>query len=200
MSDHVLSSVDDRGIATITINRPERKNAMGFQMLGSRVTDPTGVEGEVGEDIALNLLPLITVLEPRKELAQVEGTSTDTLPFAERGTSFKGYEIHVGRTINSSDVDTPLAISKRLSESVNEPAGAISEDGLVFGCYVHGFFDNEPMRKQLLNWLCKRKNIEPPDWNSPTDYLDSEIDRLTDHFTAHVDIRKMEELSAQALV
>jgi len=34
MSEFILSSIDDRGIATITINRPERKNAMGFQMLG----------------------------------------------------------------------------------------------------------------------------------------------------------------------
>ncbi len=35
MSEYILSSIDDRGVATITINRPERKNAMGFQMLGS---------------------------------------------------------------------------------------------------------------------------------------------------------------------
>ena len=46
MSEYILSSVDDRGIATITINRPERKNAMGFEMLGSFIK----TVADMGED------------------------------------------------------------------------------------------------------------------------------------------------------
>ncbi len=37
MSEHILYDVSD-GIATITINRPEKKNAMGFAMLGDFIS------------------------------------------------------------------------------------------------------------------------------------------------------------------
>ena len=35
MSEFIKHAIDDRGIATLTINRPERKNAMSFAMLGA---------------------------------------------------------------------------------------------------------------------------------------------------------------------
>ncbi|MFC1499280.1 cobyric acid synthase, partial [Verrucomicrobiota bacterium] len=150
----------------------------GYQMLGSRVVDPSGVEGEKGCDIGLNLLPVTTVLEPRKELAQVEGLTTKEFIFAKPGTSFKGYEIHAGRTTATISDDHFLIVKQRLGEKVEGKAGSISENGLVFGCYIHGFFDAQSLRCQLLDWLCKRKDIKPLNWD--LEDSEAEFDRLAD--------------------
>ena len=69
----------------------------GFQMLGEIILDPDSVEGNLYEISGLGLLPLETVLAGDKELSQVRGV-VDALPFADKGTEFQGYEIHVGQT------------------------------------------------------------------------------------------------------
>ncbi|MCK5844724.1 MAG: cobyric acid synthase, partial [Victivallales bacterium] len=69
----------------------------GYQMLGERIADPDGVEGDTREIRGLGFLQLDTVLRGDKELSQVSG-ETLSLPFAESGAEFKGYEIHMGET------------------------------------------------------------------------------------------------------
>jgi len=45
----------------------------------------------------------------------------------------------------------------RSGRAVDELDGAISADGLVFGTYLHGLFDNEVVRDSLLAWLKSRR-------------------------------------------
>jgi len=80
MSEYILSSVDDRGIATITINRPDRKNAMGFQMLGSFIQTVS----DLGADPAVRVIILTGGTEgcfcagtDLSDLKQVSGTKTN---------------------------------------------------------------------------------------------------------------------------
>ncbi len=157
----------------------------GYQMLGSRISDPSGIEGTAGEDIGMNLLPLNTVLVPRKELAQVEGHIEQPLPFAKPQTPFSGYEIHAGRTSSAVYVNQPLLITQRASKETSESAGSISENGLIFGCYIHGIFDSKPLREQLLNWLCERKNIKPPQWQTSKA---NEFDELADLIESRINL------------
>jgi adenosylcobyric acid synthase len=161
----------------------------GYQMLGIEINDPDGVEGESGSTPGLGLLPVTTVLAPEKELARVEGVTNPSLPFAEAGTVFSGYEIHAGRTKPTGSSEAPLSITKRLSESVLEPDGAVTEDALVFGTYVHGIFDTYSLRDQLLNWLCERKGTQPLLWQ--TDQDEDPIDSLADALETHVALESL---------
>lgn len=180
LADKIVSAAND-GIPLFGI-------CGGYQMLGTRVSDPTGVEGPAGEDAGLNLLAVTTVLEPRKKLAQVSGVSTTSLPFAEPETQFEGYEIHAGRTVTGESNSAPLILLKRQGKRVREPAGAVSPDGLIFGSYIHGLFDRVSIRKQLLNWLCKRKGVPELEISEEENaYLD-EFDRLADLIEKHIDL------------
>ncbi len=110
----------------------------GFQMLGRRLSDPDGIEGAPASMEGLGLLDVETVMTGRKTLRQVTGR----LP---GGASFAGYEMHVGRTEGG---ERPML---RFDESGED--GAVSADGRVRGCYVHGLFDSGEARAELLTEL-----------------------------------------------
>jgi cobyric acid synthase CobQ len=159
----------------------------GYQMLGRRVADPDGLEGEPGEERGLECLPVETVLAREKELAQVAGVTTARFPFAGEGLPFEGYEIHAGRTMIAGNAGAPLLITKRRTQAVSEPEGAVSEDGMVFGTYVHGLFDNAALRLRLLGWLCRRKGVEPPAGFGESDQPDP-ADTIANMLAAHVNM------------
>jgi adenosylcobyric acid synthase len=107
----------------------------GFQMLGRRLSDPDGIEGAPASVDGLGLLDVETVMTDRKTLRQVTGR----LP---GGAAFDGYEMHVGRTEGG---ERPML---RFDNGGQD--GAISADGRVRGCYVHGLFDSGEARAELL--------------------------------------------------
>lgn len=111
----------------------------GFQMLGRSVTDPFGIEGESGTTIALGLLDVETTLSQTKHLAQVTGVCT----FADATVS--GYEIHMG-TSRGEAMARPAFILNDRDE------GAVSEDDLILGTYLHGLFDTPDACAALLRW------------------------------------------------
>ena len=164
----------------------------GYQILGKTISDPDGIEGNIKEISGLGLLDIKTKLKPKKELAQVSGYINENFPFSENteATSFNGYEIHSGKTqeLNSS-VKSPITLTKRRNEESREPAGTVSKDNKVFGCYIHGFFDEPLICKELLNFLAKKKGIKIKEIH----FLDKDLtyERLADLIEEHIDFTKM---------
>ncbi|QKC83378.1 cobyric acid synthase [Mesorhizobium sp. NZP2077] len=112
----------------------------GFQMLGRRVRDPDGIEGNVTEAEGLGLLDIETVMEPEKTVRNVSAHSVQfDLPL-------EGYEIHLGRT-TGPDTMRPSAIINGIED------GAISADGKVIGTYMHGLFGADGFRGKFLESL-----------------------------------------------
>ncbi|WP_444454921.1 cobyric acid synthase [Rhodobacter capsulatus] len=109
----------------------------GFQMLGRVVRDPEGIEGPPGETEGLGLLDLETVIGPAKRLAEI-----DALDHAS-GARVTGYEMHMGRT-------TGPALNRPWLTLNGRAEGAISADGRVMGCYLHGLFGAGAFRAQWL--------------------------------------------------
>jgi adenosylcobyric acid synthase len=109
----------------------------GYQMLGRAIADPLGLEGNPGEAAGLGLLAVDTVLEPTKTLARREARDLGT------GEAVRGYEIHMGRT-GGPGRERPML---RLGEATD---GAISADGRVMGCYLHGLLAADGFRHALL--------------------------------------------------
>ncbi len=161
----------------------------GFQMLGSIVIDNHGVEGSPGETKGLGLLDVKTTLSMEKELSQVSGVVNDGIPYISANTRFHGYEIHAGTT--TTDKQPPLTITKRSNVSTKENAGAISKDGMVFGCYVHGFFDSNEIRQELWDWLCQQNGIEKKLITVNKDVQSAEFDRLADMLKKHINLTEL---------
>jgi adenosylcobyric acid synthase len=134
----------------------------GYQMLGSSVADPQGIEGPPSTVEGLGLLPVETVLEGGKVLVEVTGEAD--------GVPFKGYEMHVGRTTGAA---TPmLAID-------GHDRGATS--GRVAGCYIHGLLTDDRQRR---HWLAR---LGAP--SSGFDYeadVEATLNKLADHIETHV--------------
>ncbi|MFH6783558.1 MULTISPECIES: cobyric acid synthase [Methylobacterium] len=141
----------------------------GYQMLGTSLSDPQGIEGPPGTVAGLGLLDVATVMTGEKRLAAASGVS---LPDE---TPFTGYEMHVGET-GGPDAARPLL---RLADG--RPDGAVSADGLVCGTYVHGLFAGEAQRAL---WLGRLGAAPGPEAYEAV--IEGVLDRLADHLEAHV--------------
>ncbi len=109
----------------------------GYQMLGTTIRDPHGIEGNPGQTKGLGLLDVETDMTPDKRLTDVTAVG------AENNLSFTGYEIHIGRT-DGPDCARPFAHIDGRSD------GAISPDGRITGSYLHGMFRDDAFRAAML--------------------------------------------------
>jgi len=142
----------------------------GYQMLGRTIADPDGIEGTPGTVEGLGLLDVATTLAAGKTLLAAEGRTAD-------GTSFKGYEMHMGRTVGP-DCAGPFA---RLADGRAD--GAVSANGQVFGTYVHGLFADDRQRSAWLERLGGTR--------SSLDYeagVEEALDGLARHLETHLDL------------
>lgn len=129
----------------------------GFQMLGKSVRDPYSVESGVKRTEGLRLMDADTVLKREKKTFQVEAR-LKTNAKGRYGHSVSGYEIHMGET---SSKERPFsAITRRNGKEVNVIDGAISSKGNVFGTYIHGIFDNDAFRKDLIASIALRAGVK----------------------------------------
>jgi len=148
----------------------------GYQMLGRTIADPGGIEGPPTKVEGLGLLDVETVLEGDKVLIEIAGeTAADCVPF-------KGYEMHVGRTIGN--VRGKVRPFLRLGDGHEE--GAVSDDGRIAGCYIHGLLTDD---RQRAAWL-QRLGAGP----SSLDYdaeVETTLDLLADHLEKHIDCDRL---------
>jgi len=150
----------------------------GLQMLGREIADPTGIEGAPGSAAGLGLLDLETTLAATKRLAQVAGRELIS------GEPVMGYEMHMGRTSGP-------ALARPMLELAGRPEGAVSADGRVMGCYLHGLFAADGFRHAFLARLRARAG-------SGIAYeaqIEATLDALADHLEGSVDIDGLLELA-----
>jgi adenosylcobyric acid synthase len=143
----------------------------GYQMLGRRISDPHGIEGPIRTVDGLGLLDIETELSNDKKLAEVEGFLCGS------NAAFNGYEMHVGHT-SGPDLARPFL---KFSDGRND--GAVSADGHVSGCYVHGLFACDEARRAFLWELGSRSSDE-----SYESSIDDILDRLAGHLAQHIDV------------
>lgn len=124
----------------------------GYQMLGERISDAEGAEGD-GEIDGIGLLPVATEFTREKRRTRVAGKvlSADGALAYLRNAEVEGYEIHMGRTALREGA-MPLVLLENGAEDG-------CQRGSVYGTYLHGFFDSTRCREALLNALCKRKGV-----------------------------------------
>ena len=142
----------------------------GYQMLGQTIADPLGIEGRPGTAPGLGLLDIDTVLGAEKRLARAAGIDIAS------GAPVAGYEMHLGQT-------TGPGLARPMLRLAGRPEGAVSADGLVAGCYLHGIFAADAFRRGFLAAL-------GADSGSPAyeQRVEATLDALAGHLEQHLDL------------
>ena len=150
----------------------------GYQMLGTHVADPEGIEGPPAEAAGLGLLDVATVLTREKIL--VEASGSDVLS----GIALRGFEMHVGRTAGPDTARPMLRLGERFD-------GAVSASGSVAGCHLHGIFANDAFRRDYLKRLGGAGD-------PGLDYerrVEETLDALADHLEGALAIERLVEIA-----
>ncbi|MDF0651911.1 MAG: cobyric acid synthase [Nitrospira sp. LK265] len=173
----------------------------GYQMLGRWISDPHGVE-QGGASRGLGYLNTETELKQAKRTTQVEANAEDV--FAQAETMVRGYQIHMGVTRLVNELPcfkvrhSVLGENARLSIATGEAEfdGAVRKDGLVWGTYIHGVFDESGFRRAWLNRARVRKGLPPLDElvsRMVTVRSRGELDRWADHVSHNLDLTSLVE-------
>ena len=150
----------------------------GLQMLGERIADPLGIEGEAGQSEGLGLLTLTTELAAQKQLRNVRGH------LLLGDAPIEGYEIHAG--ISQGPALERAAV--QLEDGRME--GAVSADGQVLGTYLHGLFETPEACQALLGWAGLNE-AQRVDYHA---LRERDIERLADMVEAHLDTARLKSL------
>lgn len=147
----------------------------GYQMLGKYIHDPHGIEGIAGRVDGLGLLDIETTLTEQKTLTQTTGIESQTW------AAVSGYEIHLGQT-TGPDTAKPMLHHIEGRDGITED-GAVSPDGQVAGCYMHGLFASDTFRSAWLN-----NHGRPASEMIFESQIDTTLDQLADHLASHADL------------
>lgn len=140
----------------------------GYQMMGERIEDPDGVEGDPGGSNGLHLLPLHTRLVREKITRAVEALTPD-------GHRFRAYEIHMGRTEALHSLPPFATLADGSQDGVRA--------GRLTGTYLHGALEDPVVLGQLLG-----ECVPAP---APKE---RHYEALASWFEQHADLRRFEEL------
>ena len=143
----------------------------GYQMLGRRLRDPSGLEGPAREAPGLGFLDVETEIGTAKRLAEISGHDPVS------GAPLSGYEIHMGTTDGADRARPMLHLGDR-------PEGAVSANGRVMGCYIHGLFAADEFRQAFLSRLAGRA-IGGVAFEAEVERV---LDDLADHLESHLDL------------
>jgi adenosylcobyric acid synthase len=156
----------------------------GYQMLGTVVRDPDGLEGRPGESAALGLLPVQTVLQAPKVTTRTEFRWGDA-----KGL---GYEIHMGQTMLKSGAEHLVSIRSRNAVICDDVDGCTAFEGRVMGTYLHGFFDMPEVTARWLSTLGLGA-LAAQAAHGPAG-RDRAYDLLSEHLQAHLDLAAIRRL------
>lgn len=132
----------------------------GFQMMGTWISDPDRVEGNIERIPGLGILPVETTITTEKTTEQCN------FVFGPDKLAGKGYEIHMGETV--SENNSPLCM-----------VNGNKEDGYflnskTWGTYIHGIFDNI----EIVNAVLKESGAETTSKMNFAQFKEEQYDKL----------------------
>lgn len=148
----------------------------GYQMMGVRLEDPEGAEGNIPAIPGLGLLPQCTIIEQEKITRQ---SRFAFLP-SSNALDCKGYEIHMGRT-------------SLLGDSEEHPVAYLEDgrtdgyylSGHCWGSYMHGILDNPAVLDALAEGF---DTVAPATPFNYATFKEEQYDKLAALVRDHVDM------------
>ncbi|MGA8209672.1 MAG: cobyric acid synthase [Nocardioidaceae bacterium] len=174
-----LGWLRERGLAAAVVDHAAGGGVVlgvcgGFQMLGTTVSDPDGVEGRPGARVdGLGLLDVTTTFGPDKVLRLPTGSAL--------GVPASGYEIHHGRvTVGSA-----------------EPFLGGARCGAVFGTMWHGSLEGDELRAAWLREVAALRGHRrlPSATMGFAAARERRIDALADAVEKHLDLDLLLDLA-----
>lgn len=151
----------------------------GYQMLGREIIDE-GYESAKGTYAGLGLLDGVTrFVSYEKNTRQVTRKANNIQPILSEIGEVTGYEIHMGETQPGKD------------KEAFSGDGLVNEEGLVFGTYMHGLFQNLSAVNSLLSYLYSKKNVH---FSHIHEAKKDIYDELAEIFESHVDMDAITKL------
>ncbi|MDV7339839.1 cobyric acid synthase [Terasakiella sp. A23] len=150
----------------------------GYQMMGRRVTDPDGIEGNIREVEGLGLLDMETVLKGPKTLRAIDGICLNN------EEKVSGYEMHMG-------VSEGPARKHPLLNLEGQDEGCVAENGQLIGSYLHGLFNEDGFRARYLASIQQDRQVSL----SYEQQIDEVLDLLADHLEEYCDLDALLDLA-----
>lgn len=183
----------DRGFAKVIQAHVQSGGAVvgicgGYQMLGLAIHDTHGIESQDKHIPGLGLLPIETNFVSEKATYQViaQVKSGPAWLTGLQGQTITGYEIHMGCT--SGDISW-LEITSRNGQQTKVMDGSVSHEGNIWGCYIHGLFDNVNLRRAWLSYLGWQASHPDPTHNFATS-----LTHLADTIETAIDMQQLEAI------
>ena len=165
--------LDRAVVAHAAAGRPVLGICGGFQMLGTVVADPHGVEGPPGEVDGLGLLDTRTDFESDKVLRLPRGTAL--------GAPASGYEIHHGRVTRGPGAEEFLGGARA---------------GHVLGTMWHGSLESDSFRTAFLTEVARLTgHLWEPSGVSFAAARERRLELLADLVEEHLDLEAVRALA-----
>jgi adenosylcobyric acid synthase len=145
----------------------------GYQMLGTAVHDPVGVESDDRTAPGLGLLQVDTELATEKRLVRTGGRVLEHgsgVWSSLAGVPVEGYEIHAGRS-------RVVEANRPFIGLEGGPEGSVAADGSVVGTHLHGVFEQPQPRHALIGALAASRGFT---WQPEAVVGPDPYDRLAD--------------------
>ncbi|QPJ65621.1 MAG: cobyric acid synthase [Candidatus Nitrohelix vancouverensis] len=127
----------------------------GFQMLGKIIRDPEHIESKLDSIEGLGYFNAETIMKPEKITRQTHRTALPSSIFA-NSQKVVGYEIHCG----VSEFSAPFHLMFEGFEGEDPAAlGIYNDAGTIFGTYLHGVFDSDPLRQAFLAHVRNQRGL-----------------------------------------
>jgi adenosylcobyric acid synthase len=152
----------------------------GYQMLGSMIADPGGVESARAAMPGLGWLEVVTTFMPDKLTRRRAGVELGS------HTPVTGYEIHHGRPACSPGGRPWFTLED------DEPEGCVDQPGALYGTILHGVLESDALRAGFLADVARRRGKAwTPSGTCFADAREVQIDRLADACEAALDIPRL---------
>lgn len=167
----------EKGIAQVILQAYQSEKIIigicgGYQMLGTRIDDPLGVESDIKSIPGLGVFSIATQLTAEKT------TTQRNFRFKGYPQNCTGYEIHMGET--TFDRIAPL------NQIEGNTEGYLKKN--CWGTYIHGILDNALVIDDLLSNFSNKKTERPFDYKA---YKEENYDALANLLEKHIDIEKI---------
>lgn len=158
----------------------------GYQIMGKKLLDPNGIEdADFPNSDGLGLLDIIsTWSEYKKRTIQQHGK------FILTGENITGYELHMGNSIVN---ERPLFhIESFATGDFDE--GAIRQDEMIFGTYLHGIFEKPAFRKYFMSLMSNEDGVKLTKCIDYGENIDLNIDKLAKGFEKAINMNLFKKL------
>jgi adenosylcobyric acid synthase len=159
----------------------------GLQMLGKSLEDPyrkeSSNEKSTFTNIGMDLLPIKTTFGNIKQTSQREERV-----LWPKSQNLKGFEMHYGKSdlINNKNSDVISLFKKSSLGWLIEK----EDKSFIGGTYLHGIFENDEWRNQLINKIRQKKGLNKLNTKKENsrDRREKLLDLLTDAFEENIKI------------